>query len=208
MEVNVPCQPISLAMAYPPLIRRKSEAIDAHYVKECLAHKPDSTLLVWLPRPLEHFTSEYAQALWNSRFAGKRAGSIRPDGYLEIRINGKLYMVHRIVWALANGAWPSQQLDHINGDRSDNRLENLREASNAENARNSPTPRNNTSGVKGVVWDKRQNKWAARIKMNGVLRNLGLFSDKGDAEIKVRAVRSELHGVFANHGTFDEVRTS
>jgi len=109
-------------------------------------------------------------------------------------------LVHRMVYEKTHGKKPKgMQIDHINGDILDNRVENLRIATYAENQWNAKTRVDNTSGVKGVCWHKKAQKWYAQIKQNKVLYNLGVFEDKKEAEKVVRKKREELHGEFARH---------
>ena len=108
--------------------------------------------------------------------------------------------VHRIVYARTHGKkQKGMQIDHINGDILDNRVENLRIATYAENQCNAKKRVDNTSGVKGVCWKKGLNKWYAQIKHNKELLYLGVFKDKKEAEKVVRKKREELHGEFARH---------
>ena len=91
-------------------------------------------------------------------------------------------------------------IDHINGDKLDNRIENLRSATVGQNQHNRKTNTNNTSGYKGVCWDKAMKKWRARIKLEDKSIHLGYFTNAEEADKVVRAAREELHGSFANHG--------
>lgn len=133
------------------------------------------------------------------RKPGDIAGCKSPDGRILIGINGRLYKAHRIIWAMANGYWPEKQIDHINGDPSDNRLPNLREATKSQNMMNIKKIKSNTSGFKGVGWSKSSQKWRAYIVANGVHYHLGLFETKEDAAQAYAQAAKKLHGVFANH---------
>jgi len=113
--------------------------------------------------------------------AGDIVGSVTLDGYLTVRIGKKLYMVHRIIWMWHYGYFPENNLDHINRKKQDNRIKNLREASKQCNARNCKNLKTNTSGVKGVSWRKRNNKWAAQIVVNNKIHYIGLFVDFDEA---------------------------
>ena len=115
----------------------------------------------------------------------KPAGTIVSNGYKAIMIDGDRYYNHRIAWVLAYKSWPENQLDHINGIKTDNRLCNLRAATNAQNGKNIKINVKNTSGYKGVVWCKNTNKWRALIKVDGKSICLGRHKDKIDA-INVR----------------------
>lgn len=135
----------------------------------------------------------------DGRFAGKPAGRVGGKGYREIAISGRRFQAHRLAWFLATGTWPSEEIDHINGDKADNRLANLREVSHAENGRNQPRPSNNRSGVIGVGWNATAGKWAARIKVDGWSRFLGYFDDVSGAA-KARKAAELEHGFHQNHG--------
>ena len=136
---------------------------------------------------------------WNAKWAGKLAGTVSGDRKF-VRIHGKSYQCHRIVWVLANGAIPEgMQIDHINGDGTDNRIENLRIASHAENARNSELSKNNANGHKNVVFDAFCGLWLVSLHANGK-NHRKRFKMLEDAVEFARVKRMELHGQFANHG--------
>jgi len=112
---------------------------------------------------------------WGNLPKNIEAGCLK-NGYRWIRIGKKNYFGHHIAWALWYGEWANSTLDHLNGIRDDNRPENLRIASVAENNQNQHnTPSHNTSGIRGVSWDAARNKWTARISLNGKSKNLGRF---------------------------------
>ena len=114
---------------------------------------------------------------WNSRYANKEAfTSYDVYGYKIGRIRGKGYKAHRVLFALYYGRWPEGDIDHINRDKADNSIKNIREATRAENMYNTKLRKDNTSGYKGVSLDKRKNKWMARIKINGKYKFLGYFN--------------------------------
>ena len=112
---------------------------------------------------------------------GNIAGHIAGHGYIGIRVKYKLYYAHRLAWLYVYGFIPENYLDHINRNRSDNRIENLREASVQCNARNCKVKKTNTSGITGVSWYKRDKKWLVGIKINGRRINLGRFKTKKEA---------------------------
>jgi hypothetical protein len=126
---------------------------------------------------------------------GKVAGTLNKN-YVEICVSGKKYGAHRLAWLYVYGEFP-KLIDHINNNPSDNRICNLREATHKQNSWNSKTPITNTSGIKGVSWHKRDNKW--RVCILG--KQLGLFADFFEACCKSFSARNSLHGEFANHGS-------
>ena len=101
--------------------------------------------------------------------------------YRRVSVEDKSYQVHRIAFALMTGRWPKDQLDHINRVKTDNRWENLREATNQENQRNRDRQSNNTSGHSGVVWHSRDQRWHANVKVSGKRIHLGSFKSRDDA---------------------------
>jgi len=123
----------------------------------------------------------------------------RASGYMQGMIEGKRYTMHRLVWLYVHGVFPEEEVDHINGVRADNRLANLRSVSHKENSRNAQKPTNNTSGVVGVYWDKDCQKWRARIKVDYVTKNLGVFACLLDA-VDARKSAERAYGFHPNHG--------
>ncbi|MDH0157327.1 HNH endonuclease [Stutzerimonas stutzeri] len=128
------------------------------------------------------------------------AGSTDKQGYRRIHLLGKVYRAHRLAWFYLTGEWPSAEIDHINGDRSDNRISNLRQCTHQQNNHNQPIRRNNRSGVKGVHWDRRLQKWHAQVCLNFKVHHVGHFDDLSEAALAVMDQRKKLHGEFANHG--------
>jgi hypothetical protein len=130
----------------------------------------------------------------NGRYPGKETGSLGSGGYLQVRIKYKLYLVHRLVWIM-HGKDFAPIIDHINGDKLDNRIENLRTSSQSENSMNRRQRSDNTSGVKGVR--KRKNRWYVTVGLNGKNHYGGCFKTKEEACEAVKKLREELHGKFA-----------
>lgn len=125
---------------------------------------------------------------------GTPAGWDAGHGYRTVTVMQRDIKLHRLVWLFAHGRWPNGHLDHVNGDRSDNRVANLREASARVNAQNyHGLRRHNTSGVSGVYWDRRRRAWVAQISVDKKHVHLGQFSDKEAAAAAVRAARAKFH---------------
>lgn len=137
-------------------------------------------------------------AWWNSRYAGQSASNTDTYGYRVLRINGKTYKAHRIAWVYVTGrAIPEgAEIDHKNGVRSDNRFDNLRLASDEQNAANAKMRRDNKSGMKGVSWHRRVGKWAAQINVNGRRKHLGYFDTVESAHVVYQKHAVALHSSF------------
>lgn len=174
--------------------------IDVQILKTLIAYDPDTGSLTWLERTLDAHEDHTTVPRWNKRFAGKRAMTANHSkGYLCGNVLGRLHLAHRVAWAVAYGEWPDGQIDHINGDKKDNRLCNLRCVSNSENHRNMPVRKDSLSGIQGVYLDKRSGKWTARIKNNGSNLHLGTFATKEKAEEARESIKKAL-GYHENHG--------
>ena len=116
----------------------------------------------------------------------------------RIIIDSKEYIPYRLAWLYMTGEWPTNFIDHINRNRTDNRWSNLREATYAENNRNKSIGINNTSGYKGVSWHKRRGKYRAEIRVNGKSKHLGYFDNKEDAYASYIQAAKLYHGEFAS----------
>ena len=128
------------------------------------------------------------------------AGHSGRKGYIYIRLDRRLYRAHRLAWLYQKGLWPVGQIDHINGVACDNRFINLREASHAENQRNTGIQKNSTSGLKGVSWSKKDKRWIAQITFNRKHYYLGGFKSKEEAHKAYCASAKQHFGNFANDG--------
>ena len=163
------------------------EKLTQDYLMQCLTYEPDTGNFRWkLP------TSK-------RRIYGAIAGSIdkHPDsGYVIIRINNKGYRAHRLAWLYFYGEVPKNQIDHINGIKTDNRIFNLRKATHGQNCMNRTVQKNNKSGYKGVCYMKKHNKWRARIGFNGMKIDIGLFNSAEEAALAYVNKAIELHGEF------------
>lgn len=174
-------------------------------LRKLLRYEPDTGKLFWRKRTPDMFSGGYRSpegncSAWNARFAGKEAFAFdRGNGYLSGGIFGVLYAAHRVIWAMHHGKWPDDQIDHINGDRTDNRISNIRSVSQAENGKNMKRPSTNTSGVIGVTWDKQTEKWRSGIRVDGKKKCLGRFQCKTAASI-ARLAAERRYGFHENHG--------
>jgi hypothetical protein len=130
--------------------------------------------------------------------SGKKAGYKEVKGYIVIQINEFQYKAHRLAWLYFYGAWPSNQIDHINGDKTNNQICNLREATTIENCRNTGAKSTNTSGFKGVFYIKQRAKrpWQASVCIKGKMIYLGSFSTAEEASLAYEAAAKERFGVF------------
>tara|TARA_R110002126_G_scaffold40564_3_gene119216 strand:+ start:1772 stop:2278 length:507 start_codon:yes stop_codon:yes gene_type:complete len=136
---------------------------------------------------------------FHKRFAGKLAGSRTKTGYVELSLKRHRLYAHRIAWLLHYKEWPKGQIDHINGRRSDNRIENLREVDSAENKKNSKMHKGNSSGAQGVYFNKRAKKWQAYITVDYKTIYLGVFRFIEDAKTARKEAEVE-YGFHKNHG--------
>lgn len=125
--------------------------------------------------------------------AGSAAGAVNSHGYLNLKVHGKNYKAHRLAWLLHTGSWPSQHIDHIDGDRANNRIDNLRECSSAENHQNLGKSPKNTSGVTGVSVHKQTGRWQAKITLDGKQIYLGLFETIEEAAAARAEAKQRFH---------------
>lgn len=116
---------------------------------------------------------------------GNRAGYLkRSDGYWRITIDKVTYLAHRLAWFYTYSIWPQDQLDHMDADKQNNRIANIRPSNHTLNQHNAHRRRDNKSGKSGVCWVRSQQKWRAYIRVNGKYIHLGVFANKQDAIMK------------------------
>lgn len=170
--------------------------------RELLEYDPETGAFKWKRRDSRHFagtpgrTSSHAAANWNARYAGKPALTAKTcDGYLHGNIHNRRVKAHRVAWLVVHGEWPDGQIDHINGDRSDNRISNLRVVSDAENKRNAKLYSTNKTGVPGVSWDRARGKWQAQC----LRKPLGRF-DTFEEAVAARREAERAGNFHPNHG--------
>lgn len=174
----------------------KKPILTIEEVRQLLRYDPDTGDLFWLPRPPAMFVSDAACKTWNTRFAGKKAFTASSHGYRLGAINYRNYPAHRVAYAIYHGRWPSCMIDHINGERSDNRISNLREASHSENQMNRHSVVSK-SGFKGVTFDKKKGRFLAQIQKDGVNHAIGMFDSPVEAAAAYNNAASTMFGDFA-----------
>jgi hypothetical protein len=162
-------------------------------LKEVLLYEPGMGHFIHRPRA----GADQPTKTWNTRYAGKIAGTVRVDGRRVLCIDGKHYFAARLAWLYMTGKWPNPEADHESTDRCDDRWGNLREATRQQNACNTRTRRHSKSGMKGAHWHKKSQKWQARITSHGKMKGLGYYDTKEQAHQAYCSAASRLHGVFA-----------
>ena len=154
----------------------------------------------------EHFEYRDGHLWWikprarSSVKIGQQFGSCLSSGYMIGGLKGKSYYEHRLIWLYHYGKSPEQHIDHINGVKDDNRIENLREATSQQNNFNRKPNSNSTSNYKGVCWHKQRKKWLAQHRYKGKLYYLGLYETEEEAAEAYRKATEHLHKEFANYG--------
>ena len=181
-----------------------SEANVLSIAKERLEYYPESGDFYWKDIEIDHPSKRYSN-MWRSRYAGKRAGSIKgpsPGGiyYVAIKIQGVWVRAHRLAWAFMTGSFPNKEIDHVNGNGMDNRWSNLRSVTRGTNMQNKKLYSRNTSGCAGVTWRPIMGKWQSNITVKGKRIHLGLFAKKSDA-IEARKEAELKNGFTKRHGT-------
>lgn len=127
---------------------------------------------------------------------GQVAGCVNGNGYLDIKFHGRSIQAHRLAWALHFGEQPPECLDHINRDKLDNRITNLRPATKSQNGANRAVQRNNTHGIKGCYWVNKTASWRVQCRVNKKLHNVGYFKDLSDARAAYTAFAKAKFGSF------------
>lgn len=150
-------------------------------LKEALNYDPETGVFTW------------RVAVSNKAIPGQRAGQSRTLGYRAIGLFGERYLEHRLAVLYVTGRWPEDEVDHVNGDTSDNRWANLRECVHAENHQNRKTPAHSVQRVMGVTWHKLRSKWRAAIVLRGKQHHLGLFPTKEEAHQAYLTAKAQLH---------------
>lgn len=158
-------------------------------VLSLLGYSQETGEFTWKARP--------GSARFNAQHAGKRAGHVaKDDGYVVIGLGGKLHKAHRLAWLIATGEAPAVDVDHIDGNRANNAIANLRLATRSQNLANSFRPEKSTSGFKGVSWRNRSKPWVAHIKHQGKSIFIGSFASAEEAHAAYVQKAASLFGPF------------
>jgi hypothetical protein len=134
----------------------------------------------------------------SNKVKDKIAGSLHHTGYINVGLDKQIYLAHRLIFLYHHGYLP-KIIDHIDGNPLNNKIENLREATNYENTINSRIKKGNKSGSKGVHWHKQAKKWQVTLKINGKQKSFGLYDDLELADLVSQEARDKYHGKFARH---------
>lgn len=183
---------------------RKSNPLPSREVlNQLLRYEPEEGKLYFRPRPLEFFTAEkhspaHSCAKWNSRWAGKEALTKLNVGYRCGRLLYQYVLAHRVIFKMMTGI-EAVEVDHIDGDRANNKWKNLREVDGSGNRRNAALRSDNKSGQVGVVWHKKNRKWQVGMNIDGKFVFLGQFNNL-DMAIQVRKEAEAAHNFHKNHG--------
>lgn len=167
-------------------------------LRQLLDYDPETGKLFWNERPASMFANKRLHIAFNSRFSGKEAFTAKNEnGYYTGTVMYHRALAHRLIWAIVHLEWPASEIDHINCNPADNRIINLRSASRAENLRNIRKRLTNTSGYKGVKYNKANKNFNARIKYDGVEMHLGVFPSAIEAAKAYDEAAVKYHGAFA-----------
>lgn len=179
---------------------------DQALLLKLLRYEPDTGKLFWRERTPDMFTErrrfrpEVACAQWNTRYANREAmATKRKDGYRRSTVNSCRVFVHRAIWCMVYGVWPREQIDHINGRRDDNRIENLRAVSRSTNMKNTKMPCTNSSGRIGVYPEAGTGRWTIKFREGRKTHHLGGFLTFEEA-CAARAEAESANGYHLNHG--------
>jgi hypothetical protein len=169
------------------------------YLNECFSYDPETGLLTWKHRPVEHFKSMGMYKAWNTRCVDNTITCLSKNGYLLLTLDAKNYYAHRIIYKLVTKKDPLEHIDHANGIKSDNRWRNLREATHSDNMRNRKAHKDNTCGYRGVTYHKncKVYKFSARIYLDGEHKGLGFYKTPEEARDAYNAASDLYYGAFS-----------
>ena len=175
---------------------------DADYLRQLLIYNENTGVLIWRPRSVEAFkdggkTAQHSCNAWNSKFANKPAGCVGAGGYVFIRFDDVLYRAHRIAWKMVYGLDAPADIDHIDGDRTNNKLSNLRLATRTQNCGNRDLSVKNRSGFKGVSWYSKDKKWVAELTYEKKRVFRKYFNDPEEASKAYQEAAEKYYGEYA-----------
>lgn len=166
---------------------RRTVMLTQERLRDLLEYNPESGVFTWKVKRR------------GPNIVGGRAGCENgPRGYCSIKVGGVIYLQHRLVWFYMTGEWPQFDIDHRNGYRKDNRFSNLRSTTRKQNLENQKLHRDNTSGFRGVTFDKRTSRFVARVTHRGRGYHVGIFDSPEQAAVAAKTKRDEL---FTHHHT-------
>lgn len=172
-----------------------------------LRYEPETGKLFWLARPPEMFSDggigrSATHQAWNRRYPDTEAAPCQKPkgarGYRQINLCGRKYLVHRVIWKMVTGQEPPE-VDHISGDKADNKWRNLRASDTVANKKNMAMQGRNKSGCTGVFWNNQLSRWQAFISVGKKRKHLGVHKDR-DAAIRARKAAERHYGYGPNHG--------
>ena len=169
-------------------------------MRKLLRYEPETGRLFWLPRSADMFATNRAHRAWNTKYSFREAFiSTESGGYKQGKIYNKIYQSHRVIWAMEHNEWPEGHIDHINGNREDNKIDNLRVVSPCENSRNRRPNLHKASSLPHGVSKTRTGSFEARIKVDGKSRYIGCFKAAKDASSAYQNAKYAM-GFHENHG--------
>jgi len=167
-------------------------------LQSLVTYDPNTGIMFWKNRPRKFFKTDRSFKSWNKKYAGTPFVTVDGKGYLCGSFFGKRYLVHRLAWFYVYGKMPTI-IDHIDGVKTNNEIDNLREVTNQENHMNRRKSSKNTSGVTGVYFNKKSKLWCAQMKFNGKTYHLGSSEDFEKA-VSFRKMEETRLGFSKRHG--------
>jgi hypothetical protein len=161
----------------------KQSLLNQELLKELVNYDPNTGVFAW-------------KKIRPGVSSSKKFGSLKPSGYIVVLINKKLYRLHRLAWLYMTGEWPENEIDHINGNKADNRFCNIRKATKAENNWNKKVRKDSTTGVKNVLYYPKYQSYYVRITANKIAHSFGPFKTKDQAALVAKEKRAEIHKNF------------
>lgn len=155
-------------------------------------------ILTWKERPMESFVDKRAWGIHRGKYAGKSALHINDSGYYCVRVNGRMYRAHRVIWEMHNGPIPKgMDIDHVDGKRPNNLLLNLRLATRRQNLCNRGASKSSKLGLKGVRFDRRRSRYVSTLVIHGDIKENRWHRTKGLAAVAYAKASLKHHGRFS-----------